>query len=179
MLYSMNDLVARVGKSKQAIYALFKHSQELSSIVKEQSSRQGNSVKYSQVVLDYLIKHYQVEEPTPAGQAGGIEEPAADEIPKDTPPDADILDDLRAQVETLKEENARLQSNLDALTADLERERTEKQEIMKQHSATLMLFAQEKAEKQRLLPPPRKPIFQRITDIFSKKRSDTDDNQQP
>lgn len=179
MIYSMNDLVARVGKSKQAIYALFKHNQELSSIVKEQSIRQGNNVKYSQVVLDYLIKHYQVEEPTSAGQAEGIEEPDAAKNPETTPPNADVLNDLRAQVEALKEENARLQSNLDALTADLERERSEKQEIMKQHSATLMLFAQEKAEKQRLLPPQRKPIFQRITAIFSKKGSDTDDSQQP
>lgn len=170
--YQMKDLTSIVNKTPQAIYVLIKHNQELSSIVKDNSSKRGRLTFYGQAVLDWLIKHYQVEIPAENAPAGQVREPDAQEIPEPTPPGtesqaADVsgeLAELRQEVQRLTEENARLRRELSEKTALWQDELAHRKEVW-----TMLKW--EKAEKQALLPQLRKPLLERIRGFFKPTRA--------
>ena len=170
--YQMKDLTSIVNKTPQAIYVLIKHNQELSSIVKDNSSKRGRLTFYGQAVLDWLIKHYQVEIPAENAPAGQVGEPDAQEIPEPTPPGtasqtADVsgeLAELRQEVQRLTEENERLRRELAEKTSLWQEERALRQDVW-------TMLKMEKAEKHAFLPQLRKPLLERIRGFFKPTRA--------
>ena len=72
------------------------------------------------------------------------------------------IDGFTAKVEKLELENAFLREQVAALKED-------KKVLNEQFSNTLLLFTQEKQEKQLLLPAPKKPLMERMKDWMQKK----------
>lgn len=127
---------------------------------------------YDEEVLKNLKNHFMVFDVVPDGEENGEK--------KENP-------DINAPI---LEENGRLLAEIAALTAELEAERAKNQalqadfekvegervELLRQNGLKtdeinhlLLLLSQEKAEKQALLPPPRRSIGQTIKNIFKKK----------
>ena len=170
--YQMKDLTSVVNKTPQALYTLIKHNQELSSIVKDNSSKRGRLTYYGEPVLEWLIKHYQVEIPAENAPAGQVVEPDVQEIPEPTPPGTGSqtpdasgeLAELRQEVQRLTEENERLRRELAEKTSLWMDEKALRQDVWN-------MLKWEKAEKQALLPHFRKPLLERIRGFFKPTRA--------
>lgn len=85
------------------------------------------------------------------GEGKPISSDEGQEIPHITPPVAE-LEELRGKYEALKK--------------DFERVEAERKQLLEQNGNLLLLLSQEKAEKQALLPAPRRTIGERIRNFF-------------
>ena len=93
-------------------------------------------------------------------EAGDNFENENQNIPLDTPPSSlPQEEETKQELERLKEKYAELQAELDKVEA-------ERKQLLEQNGNLLLLLSQEKAEKQKLLPPPRKTIGERIRALF-------------
>lgn len=173
-MYSMKDLSSRVKRTPQALYSLIKQNDTLSSIVKENTTKDGRFIKYGEPVLQWLMEYYQVEEPTEGDAGEGIGEPATVQIPEPTPPDSPTDAVLRADLIRLTAENEALKTAIEALKSDLERERAEKRELREQLGLSLLALREEQREKQLYLPAPRKTLKERFKSFFTKERPPED-----
>lgn len=162
--YQMKELSSIVKKTPQAIHELIKRNQEFSSIVNDNSIKKGRLRFYNQVVLDWLINHYQAEITTETAQGGDILEADAQEIPEPTPPgtpDASAeLENLRQEVQRLTEENERLRAAYD-------KAEEERGELMKQNGILALTLQQVQQEKMLYLPAPKKPLGERVRDFIN------------
>ena len=169
-MYSMKDLSSRVKRSPQALYSLIKQNETLSSIVKENTEKNGRFIKYGEPVLSWLLDYYKITEPTEGEVGESIVEPEAQEIPQQTAPapsgsgstETELLylkrenDLLRGQIEALTKDNAFFSSEIDRLTLLLQEEKQEKMIL-------LAAAPQDAAE-----PAQKKSFFSKLKTLFVK-----------
>lgn len=155
--YTIKDLSTALNKTEQSLYKLIKKNDELAKLIDDNSREIGTNHKklYGEPVLEWLIKHYKLKSSLTDDSVGvsSSGEKTEDE-PKITPRDndSDTVDkpvDYKKKYKRLKKQYDELAEAYDNLSAMFENERNEKQAILK-------LFAMEKAEKQALLPAPKK-----------------------
>lgn len=168
-MYSMRDLSSRVKRTPQALYSLIKQNESLSSIVKENTEKNGRFIKYGEPVLSWLLDYYKITEPTADEVGEGIVEPTAEVLPQSTAPTRPTEADLVIELSSIRAENEALKTAIEALKNDLEREREEKKEIREQLGISLLALRQEQEEKKLYLPAPRKTLSQFFKGLFSKK----------
>lgn len=170
--FQMKDLTSIINKTPQAVYALIKNNQELSSIVKDNSTKSGRLTFYGQPVLDWLINYYQIEIKTESAPEKGISENNASECPEPTPPPTgnqtpDVsgeLAQLRLEIQHLTEENQRLRQEVAEKHALWQEEKALRQDVWG-------MLKLEKAEKHAFLPQLRKPLLERIRGFFKPTRA--------
>lgn len=166
-MFSMDEIAARVGKSKQALYNLIKTNQDLSMLVKTNKVKSGQSVKYGLPVLEWFINHYQLNLITEDEAAEAVREPEPQEIPEPSAPgqtaSAPELAALRQEVQRLTEENERLRAAYD-------KAEEERGELMKQNGILALTLQQVQQEKMLYLPAPKKPFGERVRDFIGQIR---------
>lgn len=172
-MYSMDELTKKVGKTRQAIYNLIKTDAELSSIVSQSKVKQGQSVKYGEDVLQYLIKHYNVSV-SPDGVGVSPAEPEAEEVPEPTRPQNDATDaagdaSSRTEIEALQKELEVIQKAYEALQAAYDKTEAERADLVRQNGILALTLQQVQQEKMLYLPAPKKPFSQRMMDLFRRK----------
>lgn len=168
-MYSMKDLSSRVKRSPQALYSLIKQNETLSSIVKENTEKNGRFIKYGEPVLSWLLDYYKITEPTADEVGEGIVEPEAQEIPQQTAPEASGGVSAETVLDFLKRENDLLRGQIEALTKDKAEQRTEIDRL-------LLLLQEEKQEKQALMlasapqvaTVPKQTFLDKIKNLFGK-----------
>ena len=178
----MKELSIRCGKSQQAIYKLINKNPELLSLIDKHSERNGRFINYDDEVLNWLINHSKPVDRkdcvSPVG-AGDLSSTNRDEEnPKYTSPDSveeQIVSELRARVEELSRENEALKNTIENLKLLVERERNEREDIVKQNGLLLLILNQEKQEKQALLPPPRVSLTEKVIKFFKREKKEKDE----
>ena len=166
--YTIRELEEAVNRTAATLYAFMRSNDEVKQFFKDhRQERSKGGYVYDEKALERLKNQYGVS--NGVGRADYEDENA--EIPLDSPvPTAD--DAAKAALEA---ELNDLKGKYAALQADLEAIKGEKAELLRQNglktdeiSHLLLLLSQEKAEKQALLPPPRRTIGERIKGLFKK-----------
>lgn len=162
MYYTVKDLQKVSNTSLQSINKLFKSNSELRELVKEHKKVENRNVFYDEVIYEWFCRRYEkkIETLMENSEAGDNFENENQNIPLDTPPSC------LPQEEETKQELERLKEKYAELQAEFEKVEAERKELLEQNGNLLLLLSQEKAEKQKLLPPPRKTIGERIRAFF-------------
>ena len=135
--FSIAQIASKVKRSKQAIYKLISNNQELVEILPDNTITVGKGKQYSQAVLTWITEYYERIADS-EGESQDAEEEAragADQV----------------ETASLRQEVKHLQEKLEMAEKQLEESKAEKTQLHQDYSAVLLLFAQEKAEKQQLL----------------------------
>ena len=135
--FSIAQIASKVKRSKQAIYKLISNNQELVEILPDNTITVGKGKQYSQAVLTWITEYYERIADS-EGESQDAEEEAragADQV----------------EMALLRQEVKHLQEKLEMAEKQLEESKAEKTQLHQDYSAVLLLFAQEKAEKQQLL----------------------------
>lgn len=135
--FSIAQIATKVKRSKQAIYKLISNNQELGKILPDNTITIGKGKQYSQAVLTWITEYYERIADS-EGESQDAEEETrarADEV----------------EMALLRQEVKHLQEKLETAEKQLEESKAEKAQLHQDYSAVLLLFAQEKAEKQQLL----------------------------
>lgn len=135
--FSIAQIASKVKRSKQAIYKLISNNQELGEILPDNTITVGKGKQYSQAVLTWITEYYERIADS-EGESQDAEEEAragADQV----------------EMALLRQEVKHLQEKLEMAEKQLEESKAEKTQLHQDYSAVLLLFAQEKAEKQQLL----------------------------
>lgn len=178
-MYTMKELSTKVGKSQQAIYKLIKQNGELSTIIKENSTKEGRLIKYGEPVLEWLMGHYDadsvnVNDGEPAAARETDVEAVTDRTNRtqennvggsDSPSELEYREELIL----LRQENKMLREAVARLQSDIEKERAEKKALLEQNGIALLALREEQAEKQKYLPEPGKG-WSFFRGLFSKKQ---------
>ena len=135
--FSIAQIASKVKRSKQAIYKLISNNQELVEILPDNTITVGKGKQYSQAVLTWITEYYErIADSEGEGQDAEEEARAgADQV----------------EMALLRQEVKHLQEKLEMAEKQLEESKAEKTQLHQDYSAVLLLFAQEKAEKQQLL----------------------------
>lgn len=164
--YSIKDISIRVKKTVQSLYTLIKKNQEF---INQNSRKQGRNVKYNQAVMDWFINYYGVSQEEEAAQE-------AEKTPQISPETASTisdeemsLDEAKARITVLEAEKKDLLSRIAWLEDELH-------QVNLNVNMALLNLQQERAEKQRLLPPARKSFSEVVKGIFGKKNQASQDN---
>lgn len=182
--YTVNDLLSTFRISKTTFYNQVKKNpsffNENSVRVREQDKKNKPSVKYNQSVFDFFASQYGTEEAHALLEnasvggtllenefVGGTSSPSfkftsVGGTPTEAPEAPAIEEATAKEIDTLKAE-------IDALKRQLEQAEGERAELIKQNGNLLLLLNQEKAEKQLLLPEPKKSLSSRLKSLFRKK----------
>lgn len=142
--FTVNDLSAQLSKSKQSIYQVFNRNRQF---IRENSIRLNRKIYYNQSVFDFLSDYYAHGAPIEAPNKP-IEAPARED----------------GGGEAAQKRIAALEAKIEALEAQCA-------DLMKQNGALLLLLQQEKQEKMLLLPAPRKPLGDKLRDLFRKQKA--------
>lgn len=178
MAYSMKQLQSITGKPPQTINRLMRKNDSLIALLPEHRVKQSNGqVFYDEAILDWLKSYFQLEN-GPAVEdvvGGGDTENAAEVSPKDSPSPSSneaLIDELRRQVDELEEQIERKDKVIADLEAQLKDKEAERLHFITQNGQLTALLLTEKQEKQRLLPPPKQPLGERIRGFFSRKKEE-------
>lgn len=171
-MFSMDDLSTKLNISKQSLYKLINNNQELSTLIKEHSTRQKRKIFYDDVVFEWLCQHYglslsvKLKKGVSNEVVEGVFQEENETIPDDT---AARIAELEAQVEALEarlkvseDERQRLREENGALLLTV----SQMSNTISQMSNTA--FQQFQASV-KMLPAPRKSLFERIKDVFGGK----------
>lgn len=154
--YSIEDLSRLCKVSKQSVYALIKKNQPF---VKDNSIRQGKKVKYNKAVLTLFLDYYGLNI-TEVSSTDELAPPLAPE-----PPSATAAVDF-----TAKDTIQALEREIEALKQELARVKEQNTELIRQNGQVLLLLQEEKNEKMKLLPAPKKSI--RLFSIFHRNQNE-------
>lgn len=172
--YTINDIAAKTNVSLQSCYGLIKKNREF---VDNNSVRRHRKIYYNQEVMNFFIDYYQPGQP-----AEDIENPIVAEMPPEgqspsanfpvLSPDKPVENENQPETNTdaLKAKIDALQAEISVLKNELATKEEERKELFRQNSALLLIIQQEKAEKQLLLPAPKKSLSVRFK-TFLKSRS--------
>lgn len=168
--YTVYDLITTFKISKETFYKVKGKNKQLfmdNSIKVKEEGKSGKPIfKYNQTIFDFFASQY--------GQQGSVSvlEDASStnaqtqtrpiERPQEAEEGESIDKSAQAKIEAL-------QAEIKALKAQLEKAEKEKAEKENQLGIALLCLQQEKAEKQLLLPAPKKGIGARIKSLFGKK----------
>ena len=169
-LYTIKEITKIVDRTEPSIYALIRTDKEFFNSHREKTTKGG--YKYDEEALERLKIHFGVSNVVGKGDFEGEN----DKIPKDTAPIYDENGDLSQEIASLSAELEEMKGKYAALQADFEKAEGERVELLRQNGLKtdeinhlLLLLSQEKAEKQALLPPPRKTIREKIKFLFTRK----------
>lgn len=157
--YTINQLSTICKVSSQSIYKLLAKNQPT---VKQFSTKQGRKILYGQEVLDLLLAHY-----NPQQVEGQDEAPKAD-TPANAPNKPVEASSLQVEDDPTQSEIDALQAKIEALEKRLAETEAEKKELLRQNGQVLLLLSQEREERIKLLPAPKKSFGERIKGLFSK-----------
>jgi hypothetical protein len=178
MAYSMKQLQTITGKPPQTINRLMRRNESLIELLPEHRQKLNNGqVFYDDVILDWLKSYFQLDtenSQTVANEVGGEDtENETPDNPKTSPrPSTNdaLIDELRRQVDELEEQLERK----DKVIADLEKQLADKEaerlHFITQNGQLTALLMTVQQEKQKLLPPPKQPLGERIKGFFSRKK---------
>ncbi|MBO5413341.1 MAG: hypothetical protein J6A29_03450 [Clostridia bacterium] len=131
--FTIKQIASKVNKSTQAIYNLMRNNIELMSLLPNNHKPIKNGRKYSTVIYDWIINYYaQIED--------------NEDLEENT-----TIGELELENQLLKKDIEHLTEKINILEQMIEELKTEKQNAISENGALLMLFAQEKQEKQKLL----------------------------
>lgn len=179
--YTVYDLITTFKISKETFYKVKGKNKQLfteNAIKVREEGKSGKPVfKYNQSVFDFLASQYgkgEDEKSAPLSKKILLEvdttSPEAhaqtQTRPIERPQEAEEGESIDKSAQTKIEA---LQAEIKALKAQLEKAEKEKAEKENQLGIALLCLQQEKAEKQLLLPAPKKGIGARIKGLFGKK----------
>lgn len=170
--YTVNDLLSTFRISKTTFYNQVKKNpsffNENSVRVREQDKKNKPSVKYNQSVFDFLASQYGNGETVGTFETKAPLEAytTSDALPPEMP---QATAEGEGKETHYQEQINALQSQIEALKTQLEQAEGERAELIKQNGNLLLLLNQEKAEKQLLLPEPKKSFSSRLKSLFRKK----------
>jgi len=156
--YTMKQLCEIVDRTQSMLYNYIKTDKEYFESHRRKDSKKG--FLYDEEALLRIKEKIGVLN----GVAWGNPNEEDENIPLDTPPSS------LPQEEETKQELERLKEKYAELQAELEKVEAERKQLLEQNGSLLLLLSQEKAEKQKLLPKPRKTIGERIRALFRKNR---------
>ena len=184
--YSIKDLTAISQTTEKSVRNLFKTNKELRDLAKYHIIHDNRNVYYDSVVYEWFCKRYKKEDEKSKSlienKVGGGDFKNEDgEITKHSPAPTNDEEERQksAKLKALSAELEDLKGKYEALQADFNKVEGERVELLRQNGIKtdeinhlLLLLSQEKAEKQALLPPPRKTIGERIRSIFKRSPAD-------
>ena len=159
MAYTIKELGEIIGRKPAMIYNYFNEDEEAKAFYyshREKGKRGGF------VYDDEVLERLKIKVGMSNGVVGSIIEKEEPNLTELTPPHS-----VRANEATENELN-NLKIKYDELKEAYEKVESERQELLKQNGNLLLLLSQEKAEKQMLLPAPRKSIREKIRSLFKK-----------
>ena len=159
--YTINQLSTICKVSSQSIYKLLAKNQPT---VKQFSTKQGRKILYGQEILDLLLDHYGLRQDDTHEEDTAVN---ASKTPQETPQAE--MDNIPAQIKI-----EALEARIEALEKQLADTEAEKKELLRQNGQVLLLLSQEREERIKLLPAPKKTIGERIKGLFSKKEAEKD-----
>lgn len=172
-MYTARILCQKANISQQSFYRLAKENEDFKAILTDGRTKGAKGYQYSQEVLDWLLKYYEID------VSERNEQPDTRENPPFCPPEAVLATN---SIKSLTDERDALKRDLDALKRDLEkmrvdltREQTEKSALLAQNQQILTIFALEKQEKQQLilgLQGKHVTIGERIKRLLAKNKKD-------
>lgn len=159
--------------TSRTFYRAVKQNADFRKMVEETKAETPKGSTYGESVLEWLKKKYLPDADEQETPTMPVEPPSSPAEPSDlvecinSPSETRgalerEIDGFTAKVEKLELENAFLREQVAALKED-------KKVLNEQFSNTLLLFTQEKQEKQLLLPAPKKPLMERMKDWMQKK----------
>lgn len=159
--------------TSRTFYRAVKQNADFRKIVEETKEETPKGSTYGEPVLDWLKKKYlrksdeqethtmPIEPPSsPAEPPDGVE--CDNPVPETRSALEREMEGFTAKVEKLELENAFLREQVAALKED-------KKVLNEQFSNTLLLFTQEKQEKQLLLPAPKRSFGEKVKDWLKAK----------
>lgn len=159
MGYTVKELGNIIGRKPAMIYNYFNEDRSFFYSHREMGSNGGY------VYDDEVLERLKIKVGVSNGEAGGEIKKEDEENPNITrpiPPKADEeLESVKAELEDVKTKYADAQQTIVKLETELK-------EMRENNGNLLWLLTQEKLEKQKLLPPPRKTIGERIRGLFHK-----------
>lgn len=175
--YTVNELTSIFKISKATFYHQVKKNQDFftqNSRKEKPEGRNGKPLtKYSQSVFDFFAHQYgNVDEALSAKallevENQGSEAPATYADRAQEPPQGQSIGE---EIENPYQEKIKaLESQIEALETQLKEMKGERDEAQKQLSIALLCLQQEKAEKQLLLPAPKKPFIEKVKSLFHSK----------
>lgn len=165
IMYDVKTLCQLSNISQQTFYRLIRENNEFRTLVESNRQKKGSGYKYDSAVLEWLYSFYDISPDATTGEA-----PLENALEGAESPSNSL--EAEQRINSLLEEIEGLKGQIDALTADLEKKEAERQMLFQQNAQLILLLGQEKQEKQALLPPPRKPIGERIKAFFSRKKEE-------
>ena len=162
MAYTIKELGEIIERKPAMIYNYFNEDEEAKAFYyshREKGKRGGF------VYDDEVLERLKIKVGVSNGVAGGEIKKEDEENPNITrplPPKADEeLESVKAELEDIKTKYADAQQTIVKLETELK-------EMRENNGNLLWLLTQEKLEKQKLLPQPRKTIGERIRGLFHK-----------
>lgn len=173
-LYTIKELTKEVNRTAATIYSFIRSSEETQQFFyKHRKENTKGGYIYDEEALNCLKNRFGV------ASVEGIGDNFSDDAksPLPTPPvNDDELRQMSEEKERLSAELEDLKGKYEALQADFEKVEGERVELLRQNglktdeiSHLLLLLSQEKAEKQALLPQPRRTIGDKIKALFTRK----------
>ena len=157
MGYTVRELGEIIGRKPAMIYNYFNEDRDFFYSHRQMGS---NGYIYDDEVLERLKLRIGVSNGVVEGNSKSKDE----ESPQPTSP-VDVRENNEA-FEAVKAELQELKNKYEELQARMEQVEAERKQLLEQNGHLLLLLSQEKAEKQLLLPPPRKTIGERIRSLF-------------
>lgn len=159
MGYTILELSDAIGRTPSMIYVYFKKDKESEAFFFSHRKKIARGYIYDEAVLERLKQMVRVSN----GEVAEDQETDKEKNPNTTAP-ADA--EAEARVQAINAELEECKKELSEIRTALEQSEIERKQLLEQNGYLLMLLAQEKAEKQKLLPMPRKTIGERIKDLF-------------
>lgn len=166
MRYTIKEMCDTCHITSRTFYRATNQNADFRKMVEETKIETPKGSTYGESVLDWLKKKYLPDAEEQETPTMPVEPPSSPTEPSDgvecinSPSETRSalereIDGFTAKVEKLELENAFLREQVAALKED-------KKVLNEQFSNTLLLFTQEKQEKQLLLPAPKKPLGEKV-----------------
>lgn len=164
--YTIKELQKEIDRTAATIYNFIRSSEETKAFFNQhrRENSKGGYI-YDEEVLKLLKNKYLVANDLPQQDL----EKESGENPQTQPPAPQEKGDNSQEMAALSAELEELLEKYAALKADFDKVEAEKAELLRQNGNLLLLLSQEKAEKQALLPPPRKSIGKKLKELFRRK----------
>lgn len=184
MLYTAKDLLEVSETSLQSINKLFKSNSELRELATEHRIVKNRNVFYDEIIYEWFCNRYGKQKNKDGVEDGediGENKTEGANRPLLTAPtNDDELRQITDEKERLSAELEEMKGKFEALQADFEKVEGERVELLRQNGLKtdeinhlLLLLSQEKAEKQALLPPPRRTIGEKIKALFKRDKEES------
>lgn len=174
--YTIKELTKEVDRTAATIYAFMRSDNDIQQFFYQhrQENTKGGYI-YDEEALNCLKKRFGV------ASVEGIGEKFSNDANSPlltAPPIDDELRQMTKEKERLSAELEEMKGKFKALQADFEKVEGERVELLRQNGLKtdeinhlLLLLSQEKAEKQALLPPPRRTIGEKIKSLFRRENN--------